>query len=133
MLASSREYTVQRDQDFGNDLNPLYIGFSYLRNRCDTAEYSDIYRILCCSRTAQVVKILVALNVLCSFGLCFCVPSEILWRKLEARVKEENQTKAYYTMRVLLIFGCGMLHRVLFYCGVFFEKKNEPQPSHKLF
>ncbi|XP_054265819.1 proton-coupled amino acid transporter-like protein pathetic isoform X2 [Macrosteles quadrilineatus] len=53
----------------------------------------------------EVVKLMVCLNVLFSFGLCFCVPCEVVWRKLESKVRKENKTIAYYVMRVSLIIG----------------------------
>ncbi|KAG8304141.1 hypothetical protein J6590_101561, partial [Homalodisca vitripennis] len=77
--------------------------FGYLKYGEETA--GSISLNLNSSVIGEVVKVLVALNVLCSYGLCFCVPSEIVWRKLNPRVREENKTRAYYTMRILMILS----------------------------
>ncbi|XP_054269576.1 proton-coupled amino acid transporter-like protein pathetic [Macrosteles quadrilineatus] len=61
----------------------------------------------------EMVKILVALNVCCSYGLIFCVPSESMWKYVEPLVKEENKTRSYYTMRLLLILGTVALATAL--------------------
>lgn len=39
------------------------------------------------NRFAEAVKIMVALSILFSYGLQFCVPSEIVWLRLEPRLR----------------------------------------------
>lgn len=39
--------------------------------------------LLLFNRFAEAVKLLVALSILFSYGLQFCVPSEIVWNRLE--------------------------------------------------
>uniref|UniRef100_A0A1B6M4J2 Amino acid transporter transmembrane domain-containing protein n=2 Tax=Graphocephala atropunctata TaxID=36148 RepID=A0A1B6M4J2_9HEMI len=81
--------------------------FGYLKYGEETA--GSISLNLNSSTIGELVKVLVALNVLCSYGLCFCVPSEIVWRKLKPRVREENKTWAYYLMRILMILSAVLV------------------------
>lgn len=42
-------------------------------------------------RFAEAVKIMVALSILFSYGLQFCVPSEIVWTRLEPWLRNRRQ------------------------------------------
>ncbi|XP_054269461.1 proton-coupled amino acid transporter-like protein pathetic [Macrosteles quadrilineatus] len=53
----------------------------------------------------ESVKILVALSILFTYGLQFTVPSEIVWKKISHKIKEENHNKCYYIMRACMILG----------------------------
>lgn len=57
------------------------------------------------NRLGELVKILVALNVVCSYPLLLCVVSESVWKYMEPRVCERLKTRRYYTMRILLVTG----------------------------
>jgi len=57
----------------------------------------------------ESVKILVALSILFTYGLQFTVPSEIVWKKISHKVKEENHDKCYYIMRALMIIGTVLI------------------------
>ncbi|XP_050426625.1 proton-coupled amino acid transporter-like protein pathetic [Adelges cooleyi] len=76
---------------------------------------------------AELVKIMVALSIMFSYGLQFCVPSEIMWKRLEPVLRRRRELKrkrkgipsadlpsvvtppsmdfAYYTMRGSMILG----------------------------
>lgn len=58
-------------------------------------------------RLGESVKILVALSILFTYGLQFTVPSEIVWKKISHKIKEENHDKCYYLMRACMILGTG--------------------------
>lgn len=59
---------------------------------CNFTLNNDI--ILCC-RFAESVKIMVALSILFSYGLQFCVPSEIVWTRLEPWLRKRRQNGKY--------------------------------------
>lgn len=46
-------------------------------------------------RFAEAVKIMVALSILFSYGLQFCVPSEIVWTRLEPWLRKRKQNNMY--------------------------------------
>lgn len=46
-------------------------------------------------RFAEAVKIMVALSILFSYGLQFCVPSEIVWTRLEPWLRNRRQNGQY--------------------------------------
>lgn len=50
---------------------------------------------------------MVTLNVMCSYGLFFYVPSEIAWKKLQTRINTKRHTLCFYTMKLLMIAGTG--------------------------
>ncbi|XP_054268247.1 proton-coupled amino acid transporter-like protein pathetic [Macrosteles quadrilineatus] len=54
---------------------------------------------------AQTVKILVALAILCTYGLQIMAAAQVVWKAMESHVSKENQDFAYYTMRVLMVIG----------------------------
>lgn len=54
---------------------------------------------------SELVKILVALSLLFTYGLQFCVPSEIVWNHLKHRVNLQYENVCYYTMRGIMIVG----------------------------
>jgi len=51
--------------------------------------------ILLCCRFAESVKIMVALSILFSYGLQFCVPSEIVWTRLQPWLRKRRQNGKY--------------------------------------
>ncbi|KAF6198995.1 hypothetical protein GE061_007018 [Apolygus lucorum] len=53
----------------------------------------------------DVVKILVALSILFTYGLQFTVPTEIVWKKIGPMVSESKQEIGYYVMRIAMILG----------------------------
>uniref|UniRef100_A0A1B6ILH6 Amino acid transporter transmembrane domain-containing protein n=1 Tax=Homalodisca liturata TaxID=320908 RepID=A0A1B6ILH6_9HEMI len=57
----------------------------------------------------ESVKVLVALSILFTYGLQFTVPSEIVWKKISHKVKEEHHDKCYYVMRALMIIGTVLI------------------------
>ncbi|XP_073996618.1 proton-coupled amino acid transporter-like protein pathetic isoform X2 [Rhodnius prolixus] len=54
---------------------------------------------------AEVVKVLVALSILFTYGLQFSVPSEIMWKLIGPKISENRQNIGYYLMRGVMIFG----------------------------
>lgn len=62
---------------------------------------------IACFSLAGVVKILVALSILFTYGLQFTVPSEIIWKKVSYKIQPEAHEKAYYMMRGVMIVGTG--------------------------
>lgn len=58
---------------------------------------------------AEVVKVLVALSILFTYGLQFTVPSEIIWSKIESKISEKHHEKGYYIMRALMILGTVLI------------------------
>ncbi|KAG8306015.1 hypothetical protein J6590_056690 [Homalodisca vitripennis] len=61
------------------------------------------------ARLGESVKVLVALSILFTYGLQFTVPSEIVWKKISHKVKEEHHNKCYYVMRALMIIGTVLI------------------------
>lgn len=59
------------------------------------------------------MRILVALNVLCSYPLIFTPCSNSAWLYLEPRVSKRNKVKAFYTMIIIMILGTGEYLTVL--------------------
>ncbi|KAG8312093.1 hypothetical protein J6590_030008 [Homalodisca vitripennis] len=85
--------------------------FGYLRYGEDTE--GSITLNISSSVMGQVVKTMVILNVLCSYGLFLFVPVEIAWRKLEPKVEKSRKTLYYYFMRIVLILGSVVLAAVV--------------------
>ncbi|KAE8573825.1 proton-coupled amino acid transporter-like protein pathetic isoform X1 [Halyomorpha halys] len=80
------------------------VGFcGYLKYGEDTL--GSITLNLGTTKLAELVKVLVALSILFTYGLQFTVPSEIVWKKLSSKVSEKHQEKGYYIMRGLMIMG----------------------------
>ncbi|XP_054265820.1 proton-coupled amino acid transporter-like protein pathetic [Macrosteles quadrilineatus] len=75
--------------------------FGYLRYGEETA--GSITLNISSSTMGQTVKLMVILNVLCSYGLFLYVPCEIVWRNIEGFIGKSRKTFKYYTMRVVLI------------------------------
>lgn len=66
------------------------------------------FLLLFVSRMGQVVKVLASLNVLCSYGLFFFVPSEIVWHKIKPKLdNRSHKIVYYYTMKLFMIVGTG--------------------------
>jgi hypothetical protein len=53
------------------------------------------------------VKILVALAILCTYGLQIMAAAQVVWKAMEAHVAKEHQDLAYYSMRVMMVIGHG--------------------------
>uniref|UniRef100_A0A1B6MGL1 Amino acid transporter transmembrane domain-containing protein n=1 Tax=Graphocephala atropunctata TaxID=36148 RepID=A0A1B6MGL1_9HEMI len=85
--------------------------FGYLRYGENTE--GSITLNISSSVMGQVVKVMVIMNVLCSYGLFLFVPVEIAWRKLEPNVETSRKTLYYYFMRILLILGTVVLAAVV--------------------
>lgn len=47
------------------------------------------------------------MSILFTYGLQFCVPSEIVWNEIKHKVSSKYENLAYYTMRGSLILGTG--------------------------
>lgn len=62
--------------------------------------------VLHCS-AAQIAQFLIGIAILFTFGLQFYVPMEVLWRKIQHRIKKENHNVAQILMRAgcILIMG----------------------------
>lgn len=50
---------------------------------------------------------MVALSILFTYGLQFCVPSEIMWKRIAPHVSSMYENTAYYIMRAVMILGTG--------------------------
>lgn len=94
---------------------------------------------------AQLAQILISFVVLCSFGLQFYVPMDILWRKIEPRIPKERHDIAQNLFRggTVLVLGAiaaaipkldafiGLVGAIFFsslgknveFCLIFFWKK----------
>lgn len=58
-------------------------------------------------RAAQVVKILIALAVYCTFGLQFYVCLDIAWNGIKDRF-QKKPLLANYILRTVMVTGAGM-------------------------
>ncbi|KAG8321547.1 hypothetical protein J6590_044378 [Homalodisca vitripennis] len=54
---------------------------------------------------AQTVKVLVALAILCTYGLQNIAAAQIIWKVLQPKIPKEKEDFVYYTMRVLIVLG----------------------------
>ncbi|XP_065218091.1 proton-coupled amino acid transporter-like protein pathetic [Planococcus citri] len=59
------------------------------------------------------VKLMVALSILFTYGLQFCVPSEIVWNRLKPSVSAKYETSAYYVMRGSMIIGTVIIALII--------------------
>ncbi len=60
-------------------------------------------------RLAQVAQILIALAILFTFGLQYYVPSDILWRKIQHRVRKERHNITQIVIRAGFVLVLGAL------------------------
>ncbi|XP_063224888.1 proton-coupled amino acid transporter-like protein pathetic [Bacillus rossius redtenbacheri] len=54
---------------------------------------------------AQVVKLLIAVALLFSYGVQMYIPAEIIWPHVKRRVGESRQCAAHYAMRICIVCG----------------------------
>ena len=56
---------------------------------------------------AEIIKGLVALAILFSYGLQLTAAIDVIWRGVESKFSKEKQNQAYYMIRALLILCTG--------------------------
>lgn len=54
---------------------------------------------------AEVVKILVAIAILITYGLQVMAAAQVIWNGVKPYISKENESFGYYTMRVFMIMG----------------------------
>lgn len=62
---------------------------------------------------SELIKVLVALSILFTYGLQFGVPSEIVWERIKHKVPIPRQEIGYYIMRGLMIIGTVMIGAII--------------------
>lgn len=60
-------------------------------------------------RLAQIVKGLVAVAILCTYGLQIMAAAQVIWNGVQPHVSQEKEDFAYYTMRVFMVIGHSTL------------------------
>ncbi|KAK7582198.1 hypothetical protein V9T40_013643 [Parthenolecanium corni] len=68
---------------------------------------------------SEIVKLLVALSILFTYGLQFCVPTEIVWDQIKHKFNSKNDNIAYYVMRGGLILGTVVIALIIPNLGPF--------------
>ncbi|KAK9508556.1 hypothetical protein O3M35_006090 [Rhynocoris fuscipes] len=58
---------------------------------------------------AETVKGLVALAILFSYGLQLTASVDVVWKRIQHRFRPENEERAYYSTRALMILGTVIL------------------------
>lgn len=62
---------------------------------------------------SETVKVMVALSILFTYGLQFCVPSEIMWKRIAPHVSSMYENTAYYIMRAVMILGTVIIALII--------------------
>nr|XP_018898193.1 PREDICTED: proton-coupled amino acid transporter-like protein pathetic isoform X1 [Bemisia tabaci] len=62
---------------------------------------------------SELVKILIALAILFSYGLQMTVTSEVVWDSVKDRFHKDNSKKAYYCVRSSLVVGTAVVAAVI--------------------
>lgn len=58
-------------------------------------------------RAAQIAQVLIGLAILFTFGLQFFVPMDILWRKIEPRIRKEHHNVSQVLLRAGIVLTMG--------------------------
>uniref|UniRef100_A0A1B6EEK5 Amino acid transporter transmembrane domain-containing protein n=1 Tax=Clastoptera arizonana TaxID=38151 RepID=A0A1B6EEK5_9HEMI len=54
---------------------------------------------------AEVIKVLVAVAIVCTYGLQIMAAAQVFWMYLESHVSKEYESVAYYGMRIAMVTG----------------------------